>query len=66
MQKCYLLKLLPEWLGGKDEENGGGIEYKYDILKKFCKCYNVPPASATIKDKIKFKNGSGLESTSVS
>jgi hypothetical protein len=25
----------------KENDNGGG-EFNYDVLKKFCKCHNVP------------------------
>jgi hypothetical protein len=36
---------------GGIKENGGGGEFKYDILihcKNFCKCHNVSPPSTAI------------------
>jgi hypothetical protein len=50
------LKLFQEWEEEVIMENDGGDAFKYnifDILRDICKCHNVPPPSATIKEFLK-------------
>jgi hypothetical protein len=42
------LKIFQEW-GIK--ENGGGGEFKYDILKEFYRCHSVPQHSNKKEEK---------------